>query len=74
MNVITRPVEFAPDDTRPMACTKDVCDSLGVTVTPMLIENRLGVKADFRRKSAYYWTAANVETIRAKLVDHLASL
>lgn len=74
MHIVTRTVEMEPGHSEQLACTQDVCDSLGVIVTPTLIVNKLGIQPDFRRKSAYYWTPANVELIRTKLVNHLQTI
>jgi hypothetical protein len=74
MKIITRTVQVTEDRAEQMACTQDVCDTLGMVITPPFIMNVLKVDADFRRKNAYYWAPNNVEIIRARLIDHLVSL
>ena len=74
MNITTRTVEMEPGRSEQLACTQDVCDTLGVVITPTLIVNKLDVKPCFRRKSAYYWTPGDVEVIRQRLVAHLQAL
>jgi hypothetical protein len=73
MNIPTRPV-VTENGTIDYACTQDVSDALGVTITPVFIVNTLKVPTDYKYKNASYWLPTNVGLIKSRLIDHLSSL